>query len=138
MFSSPGEKPSDTTDSVFPGSFSKYICIASIHFINIEGCIFVIVINLKTLMASTTPTLTFVGVLFNDFSAEITYKLSRRSDLRLECVFSFLPHIEYLLLFTGQFIIIRRSTILFLKLDNISSYDSFLQSVLLSPPPGCI
>ena len=45
---------------------------------------------------------------------------------------TFLPHTEYGLLVTDQFIIIRRSRFLFSKWDDIYPSDSFLSSVVLS------
>ena len=71
---------SSVTCSVFPSRFSKYILIASAHFINVRDDIFVIGINLKTVMASTTQTLIFVGKLFIGFSGDINCNLLQKSD----------------------------------------------------------
>ena len=98
------------------GRFPKYIFTASAHFINVGG--FIYVINIKTLYQNshsikTTRTLISFGGMFVGFSGEIHCSLFPKPDLRLECVFPFLLHIEYGLLVTGQFIIIQRSSSLF-------------------------
>ena len=75
-------------------------------------------------MASTTQTSISVGEMFVRLSGDINCNLLRKSNLRLERVFSFSPHIDYGLLVTGQLLLSKR--------QNISPYDSFSSSVVLS------
>ena len=63
--------------------------------------------------------------MFVGFSGDINCNLLRKSDLRLERVFRFSPHISYI-------VIIQRSSFLLSKRDSISPYDSFSSSVVLS------
>ena len=115
----------------FRGRFSKYIFTASAHFIKVGGCIVVIGINLKALMASITQALISVGGMFIGFSGGINCNFLQNLIYDWS-VFFHSPHIEYGLLVTGQFIIIRRSSFLLSKRVNISPYDSFSSSVVLS------
>ena len=72
-------------------------------------------IKLKTIMASTTQTLIFAGGLCVGFRGEINCNLLQKFNLQLELAFSFSPHSEYGILFTGQFIIVGRSRLFIVK-----------------------
>ena len=111
----------------FPGRFFKYIFTASAHFITVGGCIDVIGINLKTLMAPITQTLISVVLVgFLLVSLVIFTVICYRNLIHNWSVFF---HSPYWTWFTGYWPVhnhfIPRSSFLFPKQNNISPYDFF-------------
>ena len=75
--------------------FKNIFLTATTYLINVEGCIDIIGINIKTLMTSNAQILISVGRLFVGFSSDIHCNLLQKSYLLLERVFSFLLHVGF-------------------------------------------
>ena len=75
--------------------FLNIFLTATAYLINVQGCIGVIGINIKTLITSNTQILISVGRLFVGFSSDNYCHLLQKSYLLLERVFSFLLHVGF-------------------------------------------